>query len=87
MSEQKIVQMTPKEVESLVEQTVLKTLERFGMDSDDHIQTQRDFQFMRDWRISSEILKRKAILTILGIVIAGVAGALWVGFKIVISRS
>ncbi len=80
MSEpQKTRTMTEDEIRELVESTVLRTFERLGLDAEDPIQVQRDFQFMRDWRLSSESVKAKALVAAVGILVAGAMGALFMG--------
>lgn len=61
--------------------TVDELLIRMGIDVSDPIEMQKDFQHLRDWRTSTESIKKKSVLTLVGILITGMAGALWLGFK------
>lgn len=61
--------------------TVEETLVRLGMDGGDPIEMQKDFQQLREWRVAVEGVKQKGILTAVGILITGLAAALWVGVK------
>ncbi|MCI0663520.1 MAG: hypothetical protein L0220_20855 [Acidobacteria bacterium] len=72
--------MTRDEITIVVEEAVEKTLERLGIDVSDPIAMQKDFSHMRAWRESVEAIRHKGIMTILGILIAGTAGMLWLGF-------
>ncbi len=85
-SQEKTVTMTESEVELLVERTVLHTFERFGIDPDDPIEVQKDFSFVRDWRKSVKAVRSKALITAVGIVVVGIAAALWLGFKTILVR-
>ena len=62
-------------------QSVRETLTSMGIDSHDPIAMQRDFQTLRDWRRASETIQSKGVLTIVGILVAGVIGVLWLGLK------
>lgn len=73
--------MTHEEISKIVEQTVDKTLERLGIDTSDPIAMQRDFSHVRAWRESTEAIKRKGFLTIVGIVITGICGAVWLAVR------
>lgn len=72
------------EVEAVVHMAVRETLLSMGVDTSDPIEMQRDFQSLRDWRRTSEAIRSKGTLTLIGIVTAGVLGAVWVGLKSVI---
>lgn len=78
---EKQVVMTVPEVEALVERTVEHTLQRFGIDTTDPEQVQRDFHWVRDWRVSSNMIKARAMGVAIGVLIVGTLGLLWVGFK------
>lgn len=82
----KVVTLSESEVESLVEKAVLHTLERFGINTDEPIQVQRDFQFVRDWRMSAESVRKKATTTAIAILVSGALAALWLGFKAILVK-
>ncbi len=42
---------------------------------------QRDFSHVRAWRESTEAIKRKGFLAIVGVIVTGIAGALWLGIR------
>jgi len=67
-------------VEAAVEQTMLK----LGVDvsnPEEIIQLQQDFQHLRKWRKTVNQIESKSVLTIVGIFATGVAAAIWLGFK------
>ncbi len=78
--------MTEQEIKKIVSDTVRETLIELGIAHDDPIEMQKDFQHLREWRLATAMIRRKGILTLLGLVIAGAAAALWVGFKSMINQ-
>jgi len=78
--------MTEQQIKKIVSDTVRETLIELGIAHDDPIEMQKDFQHLREWRLATATIRRKGILTILGILIAGAAAALWVGFKSMINQ-
>jgi hypothetical protein len=60
---------------------VKKTLINFGIDTSDPIEMQKDFAYLRAWRLGADEVKTKGVLAILGMMLVGMVGALWVGFK------
>ncbi|CAB4169269.1 hypothetical protein UFOVP1516_53 [uncultured Caudovirales phage] len=69
------------EQRELIQQTVKETLLSLGLEVDDPIKVQRDFQHLREWRETTEALKSKGLMTLFGIIVAGVLGFMWIGFK------
>lgn len=78
---QKVVQMSAEELEEAVQRGVTRALIQLGLDTSEPIDMQRDMQFLRDLRRSTESVKGKALVTVVGILIAGGMAALWLGFK------
>lgn len=72
--------MPPKpHVEELIRTTVKQTLLQLGLDVSDPegvIELQKDFAYVRAWRISVDEVKKKGILTILSVVLIGIIGVL-----------
>lgn len=83
--ERRVATLSHEEVEQAVEQGVVNALIRLGLDASKPIDLQRDFQFLRDLRKSTESVKGKALVTIVGILIAGGLAALWLGLKALIN--
>ncbi len=78
--------ITKDEIEQVVEATVDAILTRLGVDTEDPIELQRDMQFVRDWRKSTEAVKGKALVTIISVLVCGTAGALFLGVKTLLLR-
>lgn len=75
-----------EDMEEIVSKAVAETLVRLGIAVDNPIEMQRDMQYLRDWRRSSESIKSKAILVMVGIFVTGACGALWLGIKELLHR-
>ncbi len=73
--------MTPQELRKLIADTVNATLMQLGIEHDDPLEMQRDFQHLRDWRKSTERIKNRTVVTAVGVVVMSVMAALWIGIK------
>jgi hypothetical protein len=73
--------MTEQEIRKIVAETVKETLTRIGIEADDPLEAQKDFQHLRSWRTSTETIKRQGLLTSVGIVTAGIIGLIWMAIK------
>ena len=76
-----------EDIEVIIEDSVTEMMTRLGLDHEDPIGIQKDFARLREWRLASERLKTKSMMTIMGIVLAGGVAALWVGFKIMVGKT
>ncbi len=73
-------------MEEIVEKSVRQTLISLGLATDDPIEMQKDFQYIRSLRTSTESVKSKALLALVGVVVSGMAAAIWLGFKELLHR-
>ncbi len=78
--------LTRDDIESVVQDTVAQMMTGMGLDHNNPLEIQQDFARLREWRLAAEKIKTKSMMVILGIVIAGGAAALWVGFKIMVGK-
>lgn len=62
-------------------EAVQELLTELGVDHRDPIEMQRDFQFLRDLRAGSAAVKRRSVLTLVGIVITAAVAALVLGLR------
>lgn len=69
--------MTDDEVKKIVAQTVEETLLRMGMDAGNPMEAQKDFQHLRNWRQSTDAIKRQSMLAAIGVVTAGILALIW----------
>jgi hypothetical protein len=76
--------MCEDEVRALVRSTVKETLTTLGVDEDDPLEVQRDLAWVRDVRKASASARAKAGTALIGLLVAAVAGACWLGFKTIL---
>jgi len=75
-----------QEIHTLVKQTVQQTLMQLGVNSENPIEMQKDFQHLREWRNSMQSIKQKGVLTLTAISISGIIAAFWIGFKELVGK-
>lgn len=63
-----------------------ETLVQFGFDVDNPLAMQKDFQALRDWRMSMDTIQKKALKTAVGLVVIAVLSALWIGVKAYVGK-
>lgn len=78
-----VLEATPSrdELARLVEETVKQTLIQIGVDAQDPLQMQRDFQHLRQWRKAGEDLRGKGLAVLLTVFLTGLASLAVVGIK------
>ncbi len=72
---------TDDEIRAIVKATVEETLLALGIDTDEPLEAQKDFQHLRAWRTSSETVKRQGLVTAMGILITGLLGLIWLAIQ------
>lgn len=82
-----MIPLTSSEIEHIAavsaEAAVRKVLLTMGVDTSDDkamLEMQKDFAHVRTWRAATDTVKRQTLLTAIGIVVSGIAGALWMAF-------
>jgi len=77
--------MTEEEIRAIAheaaKQAVKQTFTTLGIDADNPLEAQKDFQMLRDWRRSAETVKKQSLVTAVGILTAGVLGAIYLYIK------
>lgn len=84
--EEPCVHLTRTEMQDIVKTTVIETLTHVGVDASDPVEMQKDFNHLREWRIVVNDVRKKSILTILGLLLTGVLAFIWIGFKISVGK-
>ena len=77
--------LTDAEVRRIVKEAVRETLLRAGIDPDDSTRIADDLRYVREWRMTTDAIKSKSILTLVGLLVTGLAAALWLGFKALVA--
>jgi hypothetical protein len=73
--------LTEMELRRLVAEGVDDALTKLGVDAENPIEMQRDFQHLREWREAVNSVKQKGILTVIGLILTGGSVALVIGLK------
>lgn len=73
--------MTRDELRELMCEAITEAFVRCGIQADDPIRMQTDFRWLREARERSESLRRKVALTLIGLLVTGLAAATWVGLQ------
>ena len=76
---------TKDEIRQIVRDTAVETsretLRGLGVDVDHPLDVQKDFAALRDWRLSMASIRRRALVSAIGVLATGTLAALWVGIK------
>lgn len=84
--EQPLNNLTPDEARGLIRDAVRETFLMLGLKVDDPIEVQKDFQHLREWRNAADSIKKKGMLTLVGLAVSGLAAALWVGLRELVGK-
>lgn len=68
-------------IQEVVRTAVQETLITMGMDAKDRLGLQRDMAFLRELRDTSEKVKSRGLLVLVGILVTALATAVWLGLK------
>jgi len=69
------------EVDEVVLKTIATILTSFGIEEEDRAELRADFVHLRRWRKSVEQAQGYGLKAIVTVIISGVIGAFWLGFK------
>lgn len=81
--------LSKDEIEEIVKSTVQQTLFNLGLDGTDQDNVKElraDMAHLRKWRVSVEQVQSTSFMLALGIVVTGIMGALWLGFKAMLGQ-
>lgn len=78
--------MTADEIEAVVSRAVSETLDKLGIDANDHKEMQADFLHLRRWRKSVEQAQSYTFKTIITVISTGFIGVVWLGIKTTLGK-
>lgn len=81
INDNRAIQLTHKQLKEIISESVEEVFTRLGIDSSDPLSMQRDFQHLRDWRLSVEAIKKKGFITLISFIAASVCAMIWIGIK------
>lgn len=77
--------MTHDEAHSIAKAAAKEALHEMfmalGVDTNDATEVQKDMAFIRQWRESSEAVKRRAMIAAIGVIVIGLLGLIWTALK------
>jgi len=73
--------MTREEIREVIQDTVRETLLTMGVDTKDPMSVQKDFQWVRRMRSTSEKLQSQGMIALLSILISALLAAAWLGVQ------
>jgi hypothetical protein len=68
-------------IQDSVKQAVEETFVRLGVSVTDPIEMQKDFQHLREWRMTTASMKAKLLVAATGLVVSALAASAWMGIK------
>lgn len=78
------IEMTRDDLKALMSEAVRDAFTKMGIDADEPLEMQKDFQHLREWRVAVAAARTKTMLSVMAILITGAMGAVWLGFKALI---
>jgi hypothetical protein len=78
--------MTETQLREVIRDTVKETLVQYGMESSDLTDVQKDLAFVRRCRTYSEQIGSKVVCVVVGLVVVGIVGGIWLAVKQHLSR-
>lgn len=74
------------EIDEVVLKTIATILTSFGIEEEDRAELRADFVYLRRWRKSVEQAQGYGLKAIVTVIISGVIGAFWLGFKTMLGK-
>lgn len=74
------------EIDEVVLKTIATILTSFGIEEEDRAELRADFVHLRRWRKSVEQAKGYGLKAIVTVIISGMIGAFWLGFKTMLGK-
>ena len=75
-----------EELRLMMSDAVLEGMSSLGIDARNPMDVQKDQQFVRELRLMSDKVKQKTYLTMIGVLMAAMCGAVWLGIKSVLAQ-
>ncbi len=75
------IMLSSDQLREIVREEFDNALTKMGFDTTEPLESQKDLQFVREWRVSAEGVRKKALTTMAAIFVTGIIGALWLGIK------
>jgi hypothetical protein len=86
LREDDITRLLKEDIRRVIKETVLETMLVLGIDASHPIEFQNDMRTLREWRLSSKVVRRGLIMGVIVTILSGAMAAVWIGFKSLISK-
>jgi hypothetical protein len=73
-------------IDAAVQKAVAAILISFGIEEEDRKELRADLQHLRRWRRSVEQAQRYTARAVITVIVTGLVGAAWLGFKVMLGR-
>jgi len=73
-------------IDAAVQRAVATVLTSFGIEEEDRKELRADLQHLRRWRKSVEQAQSYTFKAVITVIVSGLVGAAWLGFKVMVSR-
>jgi hypothetical protein len=74
------------EADEVVLRTINAALTSFGIEEEDRVELRADFQHLRRWRKSVEQAQGYTFKIVITVIVTGLIGAVWTGFKLAVGK-
>lgn len=81
LTEEELRRLVADAASRAAEEAVKRTLLAFGIDPHNPTEVQRDFGFLRSWRLLTEAGKRQGVIAAVGLIVSGIGAAIWMFFR------
>lgn len=78
--------LQPDDIDKAVQKALTAILDSFGIDEGDRKELRADFIHLRKWRKSVDAATSLTFKVVVGTLVSGVLGALWLGFKALMGK-
>jgi hypothetical protein len=72
-------------LEEIIKRAISQALSAIGLDIRDQQAIRNDMMHLRNWRKSVEQVHSYTVKTVITVIVGGICGALWLGFKVLLS--
>src|SRR3954469_24942233 len=74
------------DIDAVVLRAIATILTSFGIEEEDRRELRADFQHLRRWRKSVEQAQSYTFKAVITIIVTGLVGAVWLGFKVMLGK-
>lgn len=80
-----VIQITEETLRNIIQESVGEAMTRLGVGWEDPLEMQKDFNHLREWRQTTDVMKRRSITAFFVTLFSGIAAACWLGIKTILT--